>query len=237
MEIPTVLVLVIAALVVVVVGVMVFAGSAAERHRSRALSAWAERRGWRYDRERPELVDRFHGAPFLERGSDARARHVLCAEWRGRRVVACEYGCTAAHLHGRDRTAPYVYTVVVVTLPEAVPLLQVEPVRGSPDTPSPPAGAHPWVSGQEEFDACFRVATVGDAFAGTVLGEGTRTWLLSRQGFAPFCFPFRFAGQYLLSWERGRLDTGRVQARADAVIDLLERIPTGVWEGTQDSVG
>ncbi|MFD6948613.1 hypothetical protein A6A08_18165 [Nocardiopsis sp. TSRI0078] len=233
MESPTVLVLVIVALTVVGVGAMAVAGTAAERHRSRALAAWARCRGWRYDRERPELVDRFDGVPFLERRSNARTRHVLCAERRGRRVMAYEYGYTAPHPQHHNRTVTHVYTVVAAALPEAVPLLQVEEVGASPAPPLPVAGAHPWISGQAGFDKRFRVATDGDAFPGTVLGQDTRAWLLSRQGPVPF----RFGGRYLLSWERGRLDTERVQARADAVIDLLERIPAGVWEGTQGSLG
>ncbi|WP_150245703.1 hypothetical protein [Nocardiopsis quinghaiensis] len=233
MESPTVLVLIIVVLTVVGAGAMAVAGSAAERHRSRALAAWARRRGWRYDRERPELVDRFDGVPFLERRSNARARHVLCAERRGRRVMVYEYGYTAPHPQHRNRTVAHVYTVAVAALPESVPLLQVEAAGASPAPPPRPVDAHPWVSDQDEFDERFRVATGGDAFAGTVLGEGTRAWLLSRQGPVPF----RFAGQYLLSWEQGRLDAERIQERADAVIDLLERIPSGVWEGTQGSLG
>jgi hypothetical protein len=47
------LVLAVTVAVVAAVGALVFAGSAAERRRAKALAAWAEREGWRYDRERP----------------------------------------------------------------------------------------------------------------------------------------------------------------------------------------
>ncbi len=234
MESTTVLMLVTAALVVAGVGVMAVAGAAAERHRSRVLAAWARERGWRCDRERPELVDRFEGVPFLERRSNARARHVLCAERRGRRVLAYEYSYTAPHPRHRDQTVAHVYTVVVAALPEAVPLLQVEaaPAEGAPPRPRLLEG-HLWRSGEAGFDERLAVLSGDDVFAATVLAPRTRGWLLSRADLVPF----RFTGQHLLSWEAGALDAERVQARADAVIDLVERVPAGVWEGSQGSLG
>ncbi|WP_444964015.1 hypothetical protein [Nocardiopsis sp. M1B1] len=232
METTTVLVLVIAALVVVgVIGAAV-AGSAAERRRSRALSLWASREGWRYDRERPELVDRFEGVPFLERRSNARARHVLCAELRGRRVLAYEYGYAAPHPQQRHRTVAHVYTVVAVALPAGVPLLQVEEAgAGAPQPRSD--GARAWTAGEAAFDERFAVVTGDEAFAATVLGEPVREWLLSREGVCPF----RLGGRYLVAWEREPLETGRVRERADAAIGLLERVPSGVWESAQDTLG
>ncbi|QUX26796.1 hypothetical protein KGD83_15525 [Nocardiopsis akebiae] len=232
METPTVLVLVIAALVVVgVIGAAV-TGSAAERRRSRVLTLWASREGWRYDRERPELVDRFEGVPFLERRSNARARHVLCAELRGRRVLAYEYGYAAPHPQQRHRTVAHVYTVVAVALPAGVPLLQVEEVGAGAPRPRTD-GARAWTAGEAAFDERFAVVTGDGAFAATVLGEPVREWLLSREGVCPF----RLGGRYLVAWERGPLETGRVRERADAAIGMLERIPSGVWEGAQDTLG
>ncbi|PDP88165.1 hypothetical protein CQJ94_08545 [Glycomyces fuscus] len=232
METATVLVLVIAALVVAGVVATAVAGTAAERRRSRLLAAWAARGGWRYDRERPELVDRFEGAPFLELRSNARARHVLCTELRGRRVLAYEYGYAAPHPQHRHRTVAHVYTVVAVALPVGVPLLQVE--ESGAGAPQPRTdGARAWSAGGGAFDERFAVVTGDGALAAAVLGEPVREWLLSREDVCPF----RFSGQYLLTWERGPLGTGRVRERADAAVGLLERVPAGVWEGTQDTLG
>ncbi|WP_047867434.1 hypothetical protein [Nocardiopsis sp. RV163] len=232
METTTVLVLVIAALVAVGVTGAAVAGSAADRRRSRGLSLWASREGWRYDRERPELVDRFEGAPFLERRSNARARHVLCAELRGRRVLAYEYGYAAPHPQQRHRTVAHVYTVVAVALPAGVPLLQAEEVgTGAPQPRTD--GASAWTAGEAAFDERFAVVTDDGAFAAAVLGEPVREWLLSRGGVCPF----RLGGRYLLAWERGPLETARVRERADAAIGLLERVPSGVWGSAQDTLG
>ncbi|WP_150251599.1 hypothetical protein [Nocardiopsis deserti] len=234
METTTVLVLVIAALVVVGVVAATVAGSAAERRRSRGLALWASREGWRYDRERPELVDRFEGVPFLERRSNARARHVLCAEVRGRRVLTYEYGYAAPHPQQRHRTVAHVYTVVAVALPADVPLLQVEEAGTGAGAPQPRTdGVRAWNAGGTAFDDRFAAVTGDGAFAAAVLGEPVREWLLSREGVCPF----RFGGQYLLAWERGPLEAGRVRERADAAIDLLERVPSGVWESAQDTLG
>lgn len=233
MEPPTVLVLVIVVLVVTIVGAMAVTGSAAERRRSRALAAWARREGWSYDRERPELVDRFEGAPFLERRSNARARHVLCAQLRGRRVMAYEYAYTAPCPRQRDRTVVNVYTVVVVSLPDAVPELGVR--QASSEVMSFPSSVevHLWRSPQAEFDERFEVMAQDEGFAREVLDESTRTWLSSRPGVAPF----RFTGRFLLGWEEGAVEGEGVRVRTDTLLDLLERLCAGAGKDARGRLG
>lgn len=85
------LVVLMAVVVLVVVAVFPPIRSSKDRQRSQRLVAFAQSKGWHYDHERPELVDRFEGAPFVEGRSNARARHVLCTQMRGHRVLAFEY--------------------------------------------------------------------------------------------------------------------------------------------------
>lgn len=233
MESPTVLVLVIVVLVVTVVGVMAVRGSAAERRRSRALAAWAQREGWSYDRERPELVDRFEGAPFLERRSNARARHVLYAQRRGRRVMAYEYAYTAPCPQHRNRTVVNVYTVVVVSLPHAVPELWVGEASSEEVSFPSSVDVRPWRSSQAEFDERFQVMAGDEGFARDVLDEATRTWSLSRAGVVPF----RFTGRCLLGWQVGAVEVERVRVHADTLLDLLERLPAGAGKDARDRLG
>lgn len=222
------LVLVVTGAVVAAVGALVFAGSAAERRRAAALAAWAGREGWRYDGERPELADRFEGEPFVAGRSDARARHVLCAESRGRRVLAFEYAYSASHHEGRRTlTTRHTHTVVAVTVRPGTPVLEVRPRTPGGVAPGA-AGLHDLRSGETAFDSLFHVATADDRFARAVLDGGVRAWLSEGGAGA---VPLRFGGDRLLSWTEGELDADRVVERAESMVALLERVPDAAWEG------
>lgn len=217
--------MVIAAIVIIAIAVM---ASAAERERVEALVAWARERGWNYDKERPELVDRFSGAPFQSGRSNAKARHVLCADHRGLRVLAYEYTYTTTSHNGQtSTTTTHHYGIVAVSTPPT-PVLEVKTEHFG-HTLLGLLGVHDLQVGEQTFDDTFRIAAEDDAFALTVLGPELRAWLLERVEERA---PFRFTGQHLLSWTSGKLDPDAVVARADTLIDLLERVPTQVWEGT-----
>jgi hypothetical protein len=222
------LVLAVTVAVVAAVGALVFAGSAAERRRAKALAAWAEREGWRYDRERPELVDRFSGDPFVEGRSDARATHVLCTELRGHRVLAFEYRYSSSHHDGRQtRTATHTHTVVVLPVPSGAPVLELrEEALGH--AVLGPLGVHDLRLGETAFDSLFYVATSDDGFARAVLDEDVRSWLA---GAGAAAVPFRIHGDRLLCWDHRELDAERVRASARTMVGLLERIPASAWEG------
>ncbi|WP_017580328.1 type III secretion system chaperone family protein [Nocardiopsis valliformis] len=217
--------MVIAVIVIIAVAVV---ASAAERERMEALVAWARERGWTYDKERPELVDRFSGTPFQSGRSNAKAKHVLCADHRGHRVLAYEYTYTTTSHNGQtSTTTAHHYGIVVVGTP-LTPVLEVRTEHFGHILLGL-LGVHDLQVGEQTFDDTFRIATEDDAFALTVLGPELQAWLLERVEERG---PFRFSGQHLLSWTSGKLDPDAVVARADTLIDLLERVPAQVWEGT-----
>ncbi|MDT0331934.1 hypothetical protein [Nocardiopsis lambiniae] len=228
---------VLGAVVVLAVAVIAFrvVGTVPERRHCERLAARARRQGWSYDRERPELVDRFAGYPFVERRSNAHARHVLCAQVRGRRVMAYEYSYNTSHHDGRrTTTTAHVHTIVAVALPARSPMVEVR----TEDTGSPhpgAVGAHDLKVGDPVFDGRFLIATDDADFARAVLGERVRAALSERGADVPV--PFRFAGTHLLSWEDRELDPERVVGRADALIDLLERVPDTAWRDRHDTLG
>ncbi|MFD3686691.1 hypothetical protein ACFWTE_17930 [Nocardiopsis sp. NPDC058631] len=228
------LVLVVTVVVVAGVGALVFAGSATERRRAGSLAAWAEREGWRYDRERPELVDRFSGDPFVEGRSDARATHVLCAELRGHRVLAFEYRYTASHHDGRDtRTTLHTHTVVVLPARSGTPVLELREESLGHVVLSP-LGVHDLRLGESAFDSRFYVATSDDRFAHAVLDEQVRGWLA---GAGAGAVPFRFDGEHLLCWNNRELDADRVRETAQTMVCLLERVPAAAWESAPGAPG
>lgn len=237
MDTVVVEVLVLGVVVLLAVAVVAFrvVGSVPERRHRERLAGWARENGWSYDRERPELVDRFEGQPFVERRSNARTRHVLCTRLRGHRVMAYEYSYTASHHEGRDTaTTGHVHTVVAVVLPGPVPVLEVAP-RGDGDPRPAAAEAHGARVGDAAFDGAFRVAAADADFAHRVLDERVRAHLLASGGGA--VVPFRFARTHLLAWEEGALDPDRAAERARALLDLLERVPEAAWGDRSDAVG
>lgn len=221
-------VLALLAIAVVVIIALALMSGAAERARGEVLQVWARERGWGFDRERPELVDRFAGVPFKEGPSNAKAVHVLSAEHRGRRVLAYEYSYTSSGEDGRGATAVHRFSIVAVVTPPT-PVLEVYvehvgcAVSGGPDV-------HGLRLGDGSFDEVFGVCCDDDVFAAAVLNPPMRAWLLERPEERA---PFRFIGDYLLTWGEGGLEPDGVVASADVLIDLLERVPDQVWDGTR----
>src|SRR5699024_11709735 len=99
------LVVLMAVVVLVVVAVFPPIRSSKDRQRSQRLVAFAQSKGWHYDHERPELVDRFKGAPFVEGRSNARARHVLCTQMRGHSEPFSSCFSELKHEHGTSDLA------------------------------------------------------------------------------------------------------------------------------------
>ncbi|MFE9243740.1 hypothetical protein [Nocardiopsis sp. NPDC006938] len=222
----TLAILAIAVVIIIAIAVM---ASAAERQRAEALESWARERGWNYDRERPELVDRFSGTPFRSGRSNAKARHVLTADHRGQRVLAFEYSYTTTSHNGQNTTTTtHCFTVVTVSTP-ATPVLEVR-LEHLGHALLGLVGVHDLQVGERVFDQAFRITAQEDAFALAVLEPVVRAWLLEDpEGRVPF----RFSGDHLLGWSSGRIDPDTVVAGADTLIDLVERVPAQVWEGTR----
>ncbi|MGW9347673.1 hypothetical protein [Nocardiopsis flavescens] len=237
MDIVVVEAVVLGVLVLVAVAVVAsrVVGAVPERKHCERLAAWAREHGWSYDRERPELVDRFEGDPFVERRSNARARHVLCARPGGRAVTAYEYSYATSRHDGRDTvTTGHVHTVVAVALPVPVPAVEVR-ARGAASPQPPAAGVREAAVGDAAFDAAFTVAAADEGFARRVLDEGVRAHLVRAGGAVPV--PFRFAGTHLLTWQDRAMDPGAAAQAADALVELLERVPAAVWGDRRDAVG
>ncbi|SIO89922.1 hypothetical protein [Nocardiopsis sp. JB363] len=216
--------LAIAVVIIIAITVM---SAAAERERARALRVWAGGRGWGYARERPELADRFAGAPFRRAPSNARAVHVLWGEHRGHRVLAYEYTYITCGQDGRSAPTTHRFPVVAVPTPPT-PLLGVRADTGRALSES--RGGNEVRVGEPGFDEVFEVRCQDEAFARVLLDERVRTWLLGDPGGRA---PFRFTGGHLLAWGEGGMEPEVVMAMVDPLIDLLELAPAGVWEGAR----
>ena len=216
------------AVVVIICIAVAVMQSAAERERVASLVAWARDRGWNYDRERPELADRFSGTPFRRGRSNAKAKHVLCADHRGHRVLAFEYTYTTTTSTGQGTTTTtHHHSIIAVATPHT-PVLEVKAEHFG-HTLLGLLGVHDLQVGEKAFDDTFRVSADDDAFALEVLGPDLRAWLLERPEAR---VPFRFTGDHILTWNATKLDPEAMVASADHLIDLLDQVPGQVWEAT-----
>lgn len=218
------LVVLMAVVVLVVVAVFPPIRSSKDRQRSQRLVAFAQSKGWHYDHERPELVDRFEGAPFVEGRSNARARHVLCTQMRGHRVLAFEYTYSFGPAGRSVETVLHTHTVVTVAVPGNTPVVEVRSVK---DPGAAPVHGSRVGTGEERFDEVFRVWSTDPGFAESVLGEEVRALLL---GHPSGYVPLRLAGAHAVSWEPRQLEAEFVQMRASAMVDLLKCVPGRVWQ-------
>ncbi|WP_046469251.1 type III secretion system chaperone family protein [Allosalinactinospora lopnorensis] len=192
------------------------------------LTAWAGRHGWRYDERRPDLVDHFPGDPFDRGGSSRSADHVLSGSHRGHRVLLYEHRYTKRSHNGQSTTSTtHRHRIAAVATPAPTPVLEIKEQHFGHVLLNL-IGMHDLRIGDPRFDDAFRVTADDDDFARSVLSEELRTWLLAQPPGRRV--PLRFTGDHLVTWESIRLDPDYALEAADHLIDVLERIPVGVWE-------
>jgi hypothetical protein len=218
---PLAFVLVFAA----IIGLVVWLGvRTARRNRARrdpavsaGLAELAAAKGWRFSAREDGFLRRFHGYPF---GHGARSRPALdlvAGGHRGREFVCFQYAPPRALPPG-DWVAEVGYArVVAVSLPAPVPTMLVTPARGAP------RWARRFTTGDAEFDRAFAVGTEDERFAGRLLTEPVRRWLLANEPRGSL----RFGGSDLVGWhpDRSGFDPHAVEPAVDHLCDLLDRIP------------
>ncbi|MDA2811041.1 hypothetical protein O4J56_10375 [Nocardiopsis sp. RSe5-2] len=211
-------------LVGVVVVIALITSASAREKKTKALTGWAERNGWRYQVERPELVGHFEGTPFTGRGN---AEHALTGSHRGRKVLQYEYSYTTSSYNGQTTTTQrHVYTITAVETPAPTPVLEVKG-RHFGHAILDLLGIHDFRLDDEAFDGTFRVATGDDDFARAVLTEDVRSWLVGHSGGRN---PFRFTGDHVICWESIPMGQEPDLQPADFLADLLDRVPGEAWD-------
>ncbi|WP_052745581.1 type III secretion system chaperone family protein [Allosalinactinospora lopnorensis] len=214
-------------LVFVVVAVVALSVSTwLHRRKVAALTEWARQRGWQYTEKRPDLVNRFSGAPF-GRGRGRRVQHVLSGTHRGHRVLAFEYRYTTRSGSGEDSSSrTHHHQITAIPLPAARPTLEVSREHFGHKLLEF-VGIHDLRLPNERFNAAFRIRTENDQFAHDVLHPHMTEWMLTDERIRNLTL--RFNGDHLLAWQRGKFDSDNAARAADYLIDVLERVPAHVW--------
>ena len=191
-----------------------------------AFTAYAARNGWRYLERDDDLAQRYLGSPF-GLGFGQQARHVLHGSYRGRDLVAFEYSYKEYRDSGNERrTVTYRNTVVALGTPAARPTLELSR-EGFGRKLLGLVGVRDLQLESEQFNKTFHIRAENDRFAYDVLHPRTMEWMLADQRCREL--PFRFERADLLTWRSGSIDLPTAQRMLDFLCDVLERVPSFVW--------
>jgi hypothetical protein len=185
------------------------------------LARLAAAKGWRYSPHDGEFLRRFKGYPFGRGGRTLPALDLVTGTHRGRtfacflyrpprRTVPSEYPLELRHVR-----------VVAVSLPVSPPVSvpTVLVTRGR----TAPRWTRRYTVGDDAFDRAFAVGTEDERFAGRLLGQPVRRWLLDN----PPAGSLKFGGADLVEWreDRGGFQASSIEPTLDRLHALLDRIP------------
>lgn len=195
-------------------------GTRRDSRRRERVFAFAITRGWTFEHEAPDLVDRWTGFPF-GRGQHREATTAVRGHVGGRPFVAFEYTFLqedekdAVSLSGMGAH----YSVVVVDLPTFLPQVVVEPRSVVQRALSTGVELE-----SEDFNRAYRVSAPDPKVASDLLTPRTMAMLLSRPRIA-----FRVEGTHLISWVDGLMDPMDVLRRLSTLDAVIDGVPGFLW--------
>lgn len=197
------------------------------------LEAFAGAHGWSYQLQALGLVRQLGGEPF-ENGTNATATHLMQGSFRGvlARVYQFSYDkATFMPLSGNNPARvgedDFAYSIATVLLPGdrfpyPVPMVQVKP-EGVRTRLRAALGRGDVQLGMPAFDERFHVATDDPRAAQYFLTAQLQQWMLTDPRFAE-C-PFRIAGDEIITWWPGMLDTERITPMLELCADIVAQLP------------
>lgn len=193
------------------------------------LQGFAAHRGWRFTADGSGLEQRFEGAPF-GRGFGQAATKVLEGTHHGWPFIAFDYSYVTSG--GRDRgNDHHHFSVVSMHLGVAVPRLQIHPQTALARFFSDSFGGDYHI-GYPAFDDVFHIDAQSPEFAHAVLTPQMCQLLLATRGRA-----LRFERDSLVMFRAGVHEPAEVDAVLELMRQILETVPTPVWERLHGDVG
>ncbi|MFZ0322538.1 MAG: hypothetical protein WAN48_00220 [Actinomycetes bacterium] len=182
-------------------------------------------RGWTYEASDQSLVTRWAGDPF-DKGTNHRARNVVVGETSGRRFIAFDYTYDVRRSNGGvgSSSTTYRFTVTALSLPVALPTLQVVPESWGSRLATGVGLTSDVDLESDAFNQRFRVTTSSRKFASDVLTPRQMEELLAQPAFC-----WRIEGDEILTWSEGEIETDQVGAPAGLLAGILDGIPAFVW--------
>lgn len=210
---------------IVLVGSIVWFGWHSHKKRVAAFHAFAGQRAWVYTERDDALARRYGGTPF-GRGKRPKAKHVLSGRFRDRGVTCFdyEYITQSQGSNGQTQTQTHRYAIFTVALPAFVPTLEVSR-EGLLSSIGRKLGVHDIELESEDFNRRFKVISDDRKLAYDVLHPRMMEWLLHNDG--P---PWRFEGDALVAWVKGRLQLDQVDGTLHHLCTLLDAVPRLAWD-------
>ncbi|NDL55586.1 DUF3137 domain-containing protein [Phytoactinopolyspora mesophila] len=210
----------------VVIAVAIALTYRAGKKRTEALQALAASHGWEWIGRDDSLATRWDGPPFRGHPRRSRGRNAVAGSHQGRDFVAFEYSYTTTTSTGQTTsTTTHHYSVWVIDLPAAVPSISLGAEGALGGKVARAFGFAGLEIGDPEFDRRYKVKCDDADFGRRVLHHAMVHELMSTDVWA-----WRFEGDAMISYRKGRLQAGSVVPRLDAMCAVLDRVPPELWD-------
>jgi len=209
---------------VALAGVIGWYGWYRAKQRRELLRAFAASNRWTWTARDDRWTNAFEGSPFGT-GADRKALNVLQGTWRDRPMVAFDYSYEthSTDSQGRRTTQVHRYSVCALTLPVALPRVELAP-EGFLGRFGTMLGMQDIELESEDFNRRYRVRADEPRRAYDVLPARTMEALLARPAVH-----LRLAGADAVCWEDGSHSPAELLQRLDTLDVLLDGIPSYLW--------
>jgi hypothetical protein len=213
---------------VVVVGVI---GYLQAKKRREEMAAYAASRGWRYEAEQRQLVDRFDGPPFGI-GDSRQAGNAVYGQHDGRDFVSFDYQYETTSGSGKDRrTTTHSFSIVALSMGVSLPSLRVDPENFLERMVGRVTNSDIELE-LEDFNRAFTVSCPDRKFASDVLHPQMMEFLLQHRDVG-----WRFERDSMLMVSGSKRSVGEIDATLAVMDQISDRVPDFVWRQVRGQQG
>lgn len=167
----------------------------------------------------PTLIGRWRGVPFSI-GSNWSADNAVSGRFMSREIVAFDY-CYETVGTDQRSTTRHCNGIVAMTMPGALPYLQVEPA----EVIGGELGVSLGLRENADFDRAFLVNAVDDRFRQKLLDARMKEFLV----LADDRYSWRFEGDTMVCWTPGLHEPDQILVKLDHLRKVLDQVPPAIW--------
>jgi hypothetical protein len=195
----------------------------ATKKRRELLMTFAGQRGWRFEWEQPQLVDRFTGPPF-GLGFGRAAYNVLYGTHDGRDLVSFDYLYKTRSSDGKTTTThTHTFSVLALRMGVPMPPLSVDPENLLDRFVGRLTGNDIDME-SEDFNRAFVVSCPDRKFASDVLNPQMMEFLLEHRQLG-----WRFDQDSMLVIAHGKRTPEQIDATLEVMDGITKLVPEFVW--------
>ena len=199
-----------------IVGVLLY-----QRHRVKAVRAWAAGTGWTYVGTDRSMVGRWSGRPF-GLGHSKRVSELVVGLFQGRSAASFSYQYTTGS--GKSQSTS-TYHVLALALPAYLPTLELTP-DGLGAKLAKTFGGQDIVFESEAFNRAWRVKAGDQKFAHDVVHPRLMERLLWGDAAG---MSVRIEGTDVICWSAGGQRLAAIGPRLQVMCAIVNAVPRFVW--------